>query len=146
MRACLFGIYNASLLRALRKEVACLNVPAAVPVLFLLTLMYPARGGLYDMVAVAVVLPCTLLLAACASVFPYLVRLCTALGTVSYAIYALHTPSLLATDALIRKLPRRLPPLQRQLATAAVIFITASLIARHFDTPVRASLRRKLVR
>lgn len=103
---------------------------AALPLIFVLTLvpLLPLGQAAGDALAVFVLLPPALWLAAHARVPAGVARLCTGLGALSYPLYALHVPLLVMGGHIAMGAPmaERLPI---RLATMATVLILSALVA-----------------
>ncbi|QGZ39716.1 peptidoglycan/LPS O-acetylase OafA/YrhL [Pseudoduganella flava] len=102
----------------------------------------PGYGHVEELVAVFVVLPMAVAIAATAEPSGWRLRLMCALGAASYPLYLLHVP----IARVVRNGVALVPGWERPLAfLAALLLVLACVyIERHVDIPLRSQLRKWL--
>lgn len=119
----------------------------SIPLLLAGTIM-PSLGGwldrLYPLAMILVLFP-ILLLSAAAWRYPH-PRLAAIFGDLSYPLYLVHFPIIIALNALAASGVLPLTPLEL-VPLKIVLALPAAWIAwRYYDVPVRAALRRRFVK
>lgn len=132
-----------------------LKIPTAVP-LILMTLVFAMPGlssktisVLYDIVCVFFILPLTVLLAASVEPERYAGTIFSFLGSISYAVYALHSGLLIFFSTAWRHSFGGWPssprwPLEPGIIGLLTVTVLATLVNVVFDIPVRRMLRERL--
>lgn len=115
------------------------NLPAAIPAAILVAILgFPIGKSLavtYDLSMICLAFPLLLWLGASSHPTRPIAAICSWMGAVSYAVYALHAPILGAAGQL--HIPRTLP---WGIALLAAIVFAADVATRFFDRPVRRRL------
>lgn len=141
-----YGFFVGVLVYRMRGVWRIPALPAWAPFLGLLAVfMIPAPGGprpIYELVAVLVLMPALVAVAAETRVSGRAYRLCVLLGLLSYGIYALHVPLWNVIELTLDASDVRLPGAALVLLVAATA--TGAAAAAHwlYDAPVRRRLSR----
>lgn len=140
----LVGIF---LFRHWGSRLPTLKIPSIVPCILLLApLMIPTIGRysyLLDFLLIITILPALVLLGACIIPSPATMGTFRLLGTVSYAIYIIHTPLQRSFDAIWWHVTGHVPALSAPwsgLLFILLAFVISTAFERFYDAPLRARL------
>ncbi len=114
----------------------------------ILVLIGPSfNSGVYDAAAVLIAFPTILYVATLAPAAPALERLWSALGAISYPLYALHFPLVVVVSNVVHKQHWQGTKLYAaSIGTYVIALLLATLALHLYDTPVRRLLTRRLSR
>lgn len=138
-----FSFFAGVAIFSVWKSIRIPRIPVILPIALLaLVLMYPAGAGMrpaFDVLAMLIIIPVTVLVAAHTRVNDRLAGLCTWLGSVSYGVYILHYPLNLTLGIGFDKLG--LTPTMRVLVVAVVSAVIAQLATEIYEKPLQRRLR-----
>lgn len=138
-----FSFFAGVALHSVLGRISLPQVPAIIPVLMLaFVLMCPAGTNLrptFDVTAMIVIIPATVLLAAHTRVSGRVAGSCDWLGSVSYGVYVLHFPLFLALSTVLGGFGLSTTLLVMILAVVSAL--TAHLAAIIYEKPLQRHLR-----
>lgn len=117
---------------------------ALIPFMFLLTQpVLRDQRSIFDVIAMGLIIPLTILLAANSTVTGWSAKLCRWLGRVSYGVYIIHVPLFLVMLIGLEKLG--LNPTIQTFIVAAVASVVTQIAIEFYEMPLRRLLTSRFV-